>query len=99
MFQVPAFSIGTTMSYSVIGLPFYKDGETSKTSADDGGSTSGGEAPAPAGAGNLIPDPQMTMTEDQVTWFGMLSSLFPIERQPITPPSLSLSLSCETPHR
>ena len=66
MFQVPAFSIGTTMSYSVVGMTFYhRDEEPPPTTPVDSNNAS--LAPRDV---YYIPEPTMTIDEDQASWFG-----------------------------
>ena len=64
MFQVPAVSIGMTMSYSVVGLSFYLPEDPPPDQQRQLNSSSG-----PQDA-YYIPEPTMTIDEDQASWFG-----------------------------
>ena len=81
MFQVPAVSIGMTMSFSVVGLTFYlPDGNDN--AVDDAGldadppplnliqTANATDASGMDAAFHLVPDPTMTIDEDQASWFG-----------------------------
>ena len=73
---MPAFSIGMTMSYSVVGLTFYLRDEEAH---EPGGATLGErrvnstaeEQPTPSvGQDVVISQPAFSIDEDQASWFG-----------------------------
>ena len=75
---MPAFSIGMTMSYSVVGLTFYLRDEEAH---EPGGATleerrvvnatAEEEQPTPSvGQDLVISQPSFSIDEDQASWFG-----------------------------
>lgn len=81
VFIMPAFSIGMTMSYSVVGLTFYLRDEEAH---EPGGATLGErrvnstaeEQPTPSvGQDVVISQPAFSIDEDQASWFVSILSL------------------------
>ena len=76
---MPAFSIGMTMSYSVVGLTFYlRDEEAHEPGGPNleerrvnATAAAGEEQPTPSvGQDLVISQPAFSIDEDQASWFG-----------------------------
>ena len=104
---MPAFSIGMTMSYSVVGLTFYLRDEEAH---EPGGATLGErrvvnataeeEQPTPSvGQDLVISQPAFSIDEDQASWFGNFTTkglAFPNGGSTLMKGSISTEFNDET---
>ena len=65
LYLLPSISLGSTMSYSVVGLSFYSD---DNDEADAGDNDSDDQK---SSRFHLLPEPSLKMGQDQASWFGM----------------------------